>query len=504
MHLLAIDVGTTHCKAGLFATDGTMRALAHRATPTRQRSDGSVVYNPDALWSTVAAAITQAASHVVPKEIAAVGIASMAETGLLIDRRSGTARTSLFPWFDRRPTPHAAQIAQESDRYERFCATGQYPNFKSALAKLVWLRDQDQSITHDAVWLSAADYIAYRLTGALATDPTLAVRTYAFRVDGRGWDHDWLRQWSLVADLFPPVVPSGAPVGGVSDQHTQLGLNPGTPVAIAGHDHVCAAFAVGAAAPGRAFDSMGTAEALIGAVGAQPLGQPEYDSGLTYGPHVVPGRLYWMGGLSAAGGSVEWMRALLGDPPLGYDALDLLLPAAGPEPSGIIYFPYLLGSGTPHPDPQAGGAFVGLRAEHGRAHLVKAVLEGTAYELEFIRRAAEHGTGVSIDALVAAGGGTRNRHWLQIKADVHGCPIQVPHIAQATVLGAALLAGVGAGVYADADDALHQTRHQDAETVSPNAERQQIYRTFNEQAYLPLQAPLRHVSHMVAHQRAQR
>jgi xylulokinase len=447
--------------------------------------------------------INDVACNIAPKEIAAVGVASMAETGLLLDRRTGTARTPMLPWFDRRPTAYAAQIAQAGDRYERFCATGQYPSFKSTLAKLLWLRERDHSITNGAVWLSAADYIAYRLTGVFATDPTLAVRTYAFRVDGRDWDHDWLRQWGLAADLFPPVLSSGTPVGGVSDHGAQLGLSPGTPVGIAGHDHVCAAFAVGAAVPGTAFDSMGTAEALVGAIGARVLGQPAYNSGLTYGPHVVPDLGYWMGGLSAAGGSVEWFRALLSDPPLPYEALDQLLAAAGDDPTGIVYVPYLLGSGTPHPDPLATGAFIGLRAEHGRADLAKAVLEGMAYELEFIRRTAEHGTGVPIGSLVAAGGGARNRHWLQIKADVHGCTIRVPHIAEATALGAALLAGLGAGVYADAAAATCQT-YQAAATVFPNDARHQIYRSVYQQAYLPLQAPLRQLSHTLAHQRAQR
>lgn len=502
MYLLGIDVGTTHCKAGLFEANGTVRALAHRATPTRHAHDGTTCYDPDELWATVAGAIAQVASHVTPKEIAAVGVASMAETGLLLDRRTGTPRTPMLPWSDRSPTPYAEQIAQKSDRYKRFCATGQYPNFKSALAKLLWLRDQDQRITDGAVWLSTADYIVYRLTGALATDPTLAVRTYAFRIDRCSWDDEWLRQWELSPDLFPPVLPSGSSAGGVFD-YADVGLLPETPVAVAGHDHVCAVLAVGAIRSGTVFDSMGTAETLIGAIAQRPLGRTEYESGLTYGPHVVPNQLYWMGGLSAAGGSVEWLRALLGEPALSYEALDHLLATANDDPSGLVYFPYLLGSGTPHPDAQVTGALVGLRAEHGRAHVAKAVLEGTAYELEFIRRAAAHGIGTTIDTIVAAGGGTRNRYWLQIKADVHGCPIRVPHVAEVTVLGAALLAGIGVGMYADANDALRQMQHHDSEIVSPNEERHQIYRTLYEQAYLPLQTPLRQASRALAHQRAQ-
>ncbi len=449
--LVGVDVGTTHCKAGLFATDGRMLALAHCVTPTRRAADGAVFYEPDELWSVVAGIIREVAGNTSRSEITVLGIASMAETGVLLDRHTHRARSPMIPWFDRAAVPYAEQIALVSDRFERFCATGQYPNFKSGLAKLLWLRAQQPAITEQAIWLSAADYIAYRLTGELRTDYTLAARTYAFRLDSQAWDTDWLSSWGLRAEVFPIAQPSGTPAGSVRTACArELGLASETLVAIAGHDHVCGAFAVGAIEPGMVFDSMGTAETLIGAIPDRRLGQDEYDSGLTYGCHVVNNRLYWMGGLSASGGSLEWLRALLGNPPLDYDDLRRLVESAGAEPTGILYVPYLLGSGTPHPDQHVKGAFIGLHAGHTRAHVVKAVLEGTAYELEFIRRAAEQGTKTAISTMIAAGGGTRSQHWMQIKADVGGCALYAPSSDEATVLGAALLAGIGCGLYAGA------------------------------------------------------
>jgi xylulokinase len=492
MQLLGVDVGTTHCKAGLFDTDGSLIMLTRRTTPTRQDSDGSSFYDPDELWHTVAAAIHDITTKTAPERIAAVGVASMAETGLLLDRRTGAARTHFIPWFDTGATPQAEQIAREADLFERFCATGQRPSFKSGLAKILALRAHDHDITDDTIWLSTADYIVYRLTGELATDYTLATRTYAFRIDHKTWDEGWLDHWGLVADLFPPAKPSGVPAGVVTGAD-RTGLARGTPVAVAGHDHLCAALAVGAVEPTGVFDSMGTAETLIGALQERPLGRSEYEAGLGYGCHVIKDRLYWMGGLSTSGGSVEWLRALLGEPPLSYDDFLALVDAAGPEPTGIIYFPYLLGSGTPHSDPHTKAAFIGLSAAHGRAQVAKAVLEGTAYELEFIRRAAEGVTGASIEHIVAAGGGTRNHHWLQIKADVSGCRLDVPPVPEATVLGAALVAGIGCGIYRDAGEAVHSIQQQPSATFVPDRERHRAYRQVYEHGFLSLQEPLRQV-----------
>ncbi|MGB8982029.1 MAG: FGGY-family carbohydrate kinase, partial [Anaerolineales bacterium] len=324
------------------------------------------------------------------------------------------------------------------------------------------------------------------------TDPSLAGYTFAFRVDKRVWDADWLREWHLDPDLFPPANPSGTPLGQVcSEVAASLGLNPHIPVAVCGHDHATAAFSMNVTSPGRVFDSMGTAETLIGALPERPLTEDDFRSGLIYGCHVARGRGYWLGSLSASGGSVEWLRTQLSHKPLSYNEIDSLLASARPEPTGILYFPYLLGSGPPHTDPLIRGAFVGLESSHGRADLLKAVLEGTAYEVEFIRQTGEHITGQPIPALVTAGGGTRNRAWLQIKADVSGCRIEASAEPEATLLGAALVAGIGSGIYASEAEAFASLCCNPVEVVLPDRERHAIYRRLYEQGYLRLQEALK-------------
>jgi xylulokinase len=189
---------------------------------------------------------------------------------------------------------------------------------------------------------------------------------------------------------------------------------------------------------------------------------------------------------------VEWLRAQLGDKPLSYDEIDALMASARPEPTGILYFPYLVGSGPPHTDPLIRGAFIGLSASHGRADLLKAVLEGTAYEVEYIRQTGEHITGQPIPVLVTAGGGTRNRAWLQIKADVSGCRIEASAEPEATLLGAALVAGIGTGLYASEVEAFNGLSLKPVEVFLPDSERHAVYRRLYEQGYLPLQESLSH------------
>jgi len=492
IYLLGIDVGTTHCKAGLFDRDGRLVQVANRPSRSLKSSKGSFYYNPQELWTSLAAAIREVTQGIQTAQIAAVGIASMAETGMLVDRQSGAPRTDLIPWFDSSPTPQAESLRRADDLVERFCRAGIRPNFKCSLAKILWLRQQDESLLREAIWLMAADTIAYRLTGVMATDYSLAGRTYAFRIDQKTWDAPWLDSLGVDPYIFPQPLPSGAPLGEVHPQAAQTtGLLAGTPVAIAGHDHVCAAYAAGGHSPGQVIDSMGTAEAIEGVFAERPLNVTDYHSGLVFGCHVVPGMNYWMGGLSASGGSVEWLRAVLGDPELSYSDLSALLDKTNPTPTGILFFPYLAGSGSPHSDLRVRAAFVGLDTAHSRADLARAVLEGTAYEIEFIRRVAESVISIPIEQITVSGGGTRNQHWMQIKADVSGCRLEALDMPEATLLGAALVAGVGCGVFPNAQTALASVDRSKRTIYLPDLAHHKIYSHYYEIGFLALQAPLR-------------
>jgi sugar (pentulose or hexulose) kinase len=494
MTLLGLDIGTTHCKAGLFDPEGRALRIASRPMAVHRALDGTQSFDPGELWVSAAAVIAEAVAD-APDPVRAIGIASMAETGLLVDRASGLPRSAVIPWFDRSAQPQAEALARHADPLALFITYGLQPSYKCSFAKLLWLQAQGADLA-GATWLGASEYVVLRLTGACGTDYSLAGRTCAFDIANKRWDADALAARQLPPDIFPPAALAGTPLGTVQPEWAALGLPPGVPVAIGGHDHVCGALAVGAVTPGRVFDSMGTAEALLGAFPERPLTADDYRSGLMTGCHVLPGHMYWMGGLSTSGGALEWLRAQLSPEPLSYEDLLALLESAPPEPTGILFFPYLLGSDSPHRDPALRAAWIGLRRHHTRADLARAVVEGVAYELELGRRAGEQITGQPIERLAVAGGGTRNPTWMQVKADISGCHLDLAPQPETTLLGAALLAGSGAGVFGSVEEALAPLTRQAATAIAPDAARHQLYTELFEQGYRPLLGPLRDFGRM--------
>jgi sugar (pentulose or hexulose) kinase len=491
--LLGIDIGTTNSKAGLFGKDGKPIAIASRPTATHQNERGEFYYEPEEMWKLLASAVREVIRGVDPKEIEAVGITSMAESGLLVDMDTGKPLSPFMPWFDTCSKPQSDFIKSQCDTFERFQASGLHLSFKLGLCKLLWIREHyPEAFTPKARWLSASGYIAYRLSGAMGFDYSLAARTYAFRVDTKTWDEPWLRQFGIDPAIYPQALPSGTTLGGVTPAAAAAtGLAEGMPVAIAGHDHVVAALAVGAITKGVIYDSMGTAETLVGTMEEKALDRKEYESGLSFGCHVAEGRYFWMGGNSSSGGSVEWLRSQLSEEQMSYERLLGLLDRTKPGPTGILYFPYLTGSGAPAPDTKAKAAFIGLTKEHGQGDIIKAVLEGTAYQLESIRRSAEEIAGSPIERLQVVGGGTRNKHWLQVKADVSDFTLELPPIPEATLLGAAMAAGIGAGSYASAEEAAKAIDKSGAGLVAGSPERHEAYKKLYETGYSALQGPLR-------------
>jgi sugar (pentulose or hexulose) kinase len=496
--LIGIDIGTTNTKAGLYDDRGRERAVSSRPTVAHRHSDGYSSYDPEEMWGNIAAAIreaidrAEAADPGCARRIRAIGITSMAESGLLVDTDSGEAKSPFMPWFDTCSTPQAERMAAESDPFERFRVSGIHGSFKLGLPKLLWLKERMPEAFRGAKWLSASGYIAYRLTGRAAFDYSLAARTYCFHINRKEWDREWIRHFGIDPAVFPDALPSGTALGPVENGiAASLGLPDGVQVAIAGHDHVVASLSVGAVTPEVVYDSMGTAETMVGTLPERELGRREFESGLSYGCHVAEGRMFWMGGNASAGGSVEWIRGVLGDPELSYERLLAELAEAGPEPTGILYFPYLTGAGAPRPDQKARASFIGLAKTHGRRHLLKAVLEGTAYQLQAIREEAERVAGRAIERLVVVGGGTRNPHWLQTKADVLNATLIAPPIGEATLLGAALCAGAGAGVYGSMDEAAQASSGLEAAVIRPDENRHAAYRRLYETGYAPLAAALR-------------
>lgn len=499
MSLMAIDIGTTHCKVGLFKRDGFPLKIAYRFMNSHHITGGGFYLEPDELIRSIKDLILEVLSDQA-NEVEAIGITSMAESGILVDKKSGMAASKILPWFEMGSQSIAEKITSECDPLECYTKFGLKATYKASLTKILWINEKFNLSMQDKIWLSVADFVGWWLTGNYQTDFSLACRTLAFRLDQRQWDWEWLKSWGLPRDIFPPAYESGKRMGGII--HSNLNMPVGTPVSICGHDHVCAAISMGAVNPGSAFDSIGTAEILIGAMPKRPLTEGDFSNGLLSGCHTIPDMGYWLGGISSSGGSVEWFRKSFNLPGKDYKDLERLILSAPNKPTKLLYFPYLLGSSSPHTQTSAKAALIGLTANHSTADIYKAILEGTTYELEVIRRAGEKMSGEKITTLMSAGGGTRNQAWMQIKADVTGCDIRVTTEPEATLLGAAILTGVGNGIYHDLNDAYANiTPHQSVNIFTPNSEKHQAYQDIFENGYLAFQEPIRKYGHWMEQNR---
>jgi xylulokinase len=460
---LGLDLGTTNCK--IIAIDTCGQPIASLSLPTPAilpAGEGASVapeYDAEELWQTSARLIRHILEKLTPgQHIAGVAVASMGEAGVLVDQ-AGAPLAAIMTWYDHRTLPWVDWWRERISEQDLYRITGLPLGHTFSANKLLWLRQlKPQVFAQASTWLCLADWITFRLTGRSATSYCMASRTMLFDLRSRDWSHELLRLADLPPGLLPPALPSGEIAGLVTRKAArETGLPSGVPVSTAGHDHICAALAVGAFSTEVVLDSAGTAEALMITLDTPLLEGEMAASGLACGCHTARDRFYLIGGIMG-GGVLAWAsRMLAGDD--SAESINLLMEAAASSPpgaNGVWFIPYLEGSGPPRRDPNAWGGWLGLRRAHTRADLARAVVEGVSFGIRFALEILQTSAGKSSTELRCVGGGTRNPFWQQVKADVIGTPIDTPAIADVTAQGAALLAGIGAGAFVDEVDAAQK------------------------------------------------
>ncbi len=424
--VISLDIGTTHLKAALFDGSGALLRLEKEPTPSVP-GEGGAVYDPAAFRAIVLGQLERLieASPSVPAGICVTG---MAEAGLILDKKTGEPKSELLPWFHPGPLPLADELsAEESDRL--FRSTGLRSSFKYGIYKYRWLLSRLGLAPEGTIWLSVCDYIVFCLTGEYVTDPSFAARTYVYDVLSGRWDAERLTAYGLTCENFPRVLPSGAPAGTFR----------GIPVAVGGHDHVCAAFGLLFSDPRGVCDSAGTSETYVGLLPRENLreGFPP-ESGLLYGPF-VDGGFFFMGNVPSSGHSVEWFRKRLQLSPVEYRELDERTARLSSGPTGILYLPYLTGMGAPWYRPELKAALLGVSEAHDGTQVLKAIFEGIQYQARWLLEILEKAHGVSPGRIICAGGSVKNRLMMQIKADVLNREVSIPAQSEATLSGCAAL-----------------------------------------------------------------
>lgn len=495
--IAGLDVGTTTIKAVIFEPDGQPVAAASVPTPTYYPQPNWAYYRADELWQGAVSALRQATSQLDdPGRIVSVAVASMGEAAAPIDAH-GQPTYDVIAWFDRRTQPQVDWLDRTIGKDRLFEITGLSLQPIFGLGKLLWFKEnQPDAFARTARWLNMADYIAYQLCGVPATDYSLGSRTLALELRRLRWADALLQEVGLSLDLFAPLCPSGTRLGPVLPEvAVATGLPVTAQVASGGHDHVCGALAVGVIEPGALLNSLGTAENLFLSLD-QPLTDPEMGrQGLTQGAHVAAGQYYVFGASYTSGACVDWLREIEG----GGDYASLIAEAEQVPPGslGVCFLPHLRMANPPYDDPQGRGAFIGLSTDVKRSTLFRAVLEGLAYESRLIVESLLKFVDLeTLRRIHAIGGSTRNRLLMQLKATVLNQPVIVAPMAEATCLGAALLGGLGTGLYADVPAALGQLRRNE-QVVEPAADQAALYDAYFRQVYQHFYLNLRALHHAI-------
>jgi xylulokinase len=489
MYLIGMDLGTTNIKGLVFTTDGRIVASASRPTPTHYRGTEVADFLPEDFWTEIQAILRQlAGSCPDPGAIRGIAFSSFGEAGVPLDAR-GNPLAPAIAWFDHRVLDVVDEWRSRVDEREVFRITGMRISHVPSLGKILWEKRHTPEVSRQTrTWLFVPSYIAYRLTGEYCADYSLASRSMLFDVRRRTWSERMCDLSGISMDILPPVAPSGTAVGTIRPQlASALGLPPGVTVSLGGHDHLCGALSAGVRQRGQLLNSSGTGDALFALIDPAQIDDRFYHGGVSCGCHVVGGQTYLLGGTHAAGRMIDWfLGSFYADASKPKDRLYAEMverAASAPIGShGVIVLPHLRGSLTPHNDPVAKGAILGLRSTHTLNDMTRALFEGLSMDVRLIVETYSDLTGDPYPVLKYIGGGSRNPFWIQMKADVLERRIRVSTIGENASLGAALLAGMGCGLYRDADEACAAVSAEEIEFI-PNPASSARYREIYERVY---------------------
>jgi xylulokinase len=450
--LLGLDIGTSSTKALLLGADGGVVGRGSAGYPISQPEPDRAEQDPDDWWRAAADSTRQAlsAASVSGETVSAVGLSGQMHGTILLDEAGEPVAPAVI-WPDQRSAAQVAEINEMVGPEHLVEITGSPVATGLQAATIRWIQENQPEIwRHTSKVVLPKDYVRYRMTGILATDPSDGSGTLLLDVHRREWSTELLESLGIDLDHMPRIQ-EGLSVAGTLTREaaTALGLQEGTPVVTGAADTACSLLGAGITSSRTLLLTLGTGGQLV---------LPRADAAIDRAGriHTLCGALsaetggvgwYHMAAILSAGRSLSWLRdsvfGMAG--PGAYDEMTRWAEAVPPGAGGLLFLPYLAGERSPHMDPLASGMFLGLRASHGRGHLVRAVLEGVVLAC-YDAYAVLAELGASPESVVAAGGGARSGLWRQIVADVFALPVCRWEGADQSAMGAALLAGGGVGL----------------------------------------------------------
>ena len=476
-YLAAIDVGSTGIKAAFFTEDGKLAASASRPNGPKSQPGGDPawrIWELEELWAKAAESLREAKAKLPGNaEIAAVAVSGFGTDGAPVGP-DGTLLYPVISWHCGRTLPQRNRLVQELGPEKLFDITGYHPYPTNTIFRLMWLQENEPGLLERAErWLQVQDLINWKLSGELSTEVTIASTTMALDIRRGDWSGEILQAAGAPRDVLCPISKGGTQLGAVTAEAAKLtGLPQGTPVVTGGHDCEFGVLGAGVSDPSTFIDITGTWEMAIAVTDHCEPSSDMYKSGLDYECHAVEGQ--WM----LAGGVVEWVRhQFYSDIAESDDVYGKMIADAESAPmgsEGIMVLPSFIPGMGPYFATDAPGVIAGLRTTSNRAQVARATWEGLVAQLVRQIAAIERATGSRAERLRLVGGGQKNRFWTQLKADCTGRPVEVSQCQEPTLLGVAVAAGVGAGLYGSFAEALEGIPFP-VETVEPNAKRGERY-----------------------------
>ncbi len=440
---LGIDVGTSSVKAVIVSAEGEVLATADSPQTVSIPAPGWSEQNPGDWWQSTVTAINSAVSQIESaSQIKAIGLSGQMHSLVALDQSQDVIRPAIL-WNDVRTSEQCDYIFEKvgPERLIEMCGNPALEGFTAT--KLLWMRQHEpENFSRIKNLMLAKDYVRFRMTGEIATEPSDASGTLLFDVRRRGWSSEMCSLLDIDPWILPPLVESSGLAGTITAEVAgPLNVPEGTPVVGGGADNACAASGSGVVAPRTMLVTVGTSGAVVA-----PTAEASVDPGMRIHSmaHAERNTWYLMGVVLSAGAALAWWRGAA-----GASSFDELVEAAAdvqPGSEGLTFLPYLTGERTPHADAAARGVFAGLNASHTQAHMTRAVLEGVAFALKDSVQLMRP-LGAVPDSAVLVGGGARSETWRQIIADVLGLPLKTVGPAEGAPLGAAVLAAVGAGAF---------------------------------------------------------